>query len=172
MTEEEIRAVLAAAMGYDNRRPGELNVVAWQEASEIGRWTLGEAVEAVHQHYAVSTNFLMPAHITERIRNERRHAPLPAERQIETAPPASDERRAEFMAQIAQIGRLPAEETQKSSPSDRERRVACPHEPCKAGVGRPCGRRVTRPGVHQGEFREIAGYHPSRIEAVKRQEQA
>ena len=68
LTEEEVRAVLAAAMGYDNRRPGDLNVAAWREASDIGRWTLGEAVEAVHQHYARQRDFLMPADVTEFVR--------------------------------------------------------------------------------------------------------
>lgn len=161
MNDDEVRALLAVAMGYDNRRPGDLNVAAWREASERGRWTLGEAVNAVHEHYAVSHDFLMPAHVTDRVRAERRHAPMPAERQLEVAPPASDELRDEFMRQIAEIGRFP-DEPKKTSRSDPARRVRCPHEPCGAAPGRPCGRRVVR-GAHQGEFHEIDGYHDSRV---------
>lgn len=164
MNEDEVRALLAVAMGYDNRRPGDLNVAAWREASERGRWTLGEAVNAAHEHYAVSSDFLMPAHITDRIRAERRHAPLPAERQIETAPPAEQER---IRSAVAEIAANLGWSMRGTHSRDPERRVRCPHEPCSAGIGRPCGRRIVRQGAHQGEWRELDSYHPSRIEAAK-----
>ncbi len=165
LTEEEVRAVLAAAMGYDNRRPGDLNVAAWREASDIGRWTLGEAVEAVHQHYARQRDFLMPADVTEFVRTKRRHAPLPAERQIATAPPAGPQTVRSVMRELGEAMGW----RQRSTHDDPELKIRCPHPPCRAGVGRPCGRRVSR-GVHQGEFKALQGYHDSRREAAQRQE--
>lgn len=68
MTEPEVRRLLAAAMAYDNRKPGEANIAAWTEAANRGRWTFDDALEAVHEHYARSSVFLMPAHITKAIR--------------------------------------------------------------------------------------------------------
>lgn len=165
MNEDEVRALLAVAMGYDNRRPGDLNVAAWREASERGRWTLGEAVNAAHEHYAVSSDFLMPAHITDRIKAERRHAPLPAERQIEMAPPAEVSRIRQVVQEVADQLGWSQRTTAKSDP---ELKVRCPHDPCQAGIGRPCGRRVVRKGPHQGEWHPLAGYHPSRTQAVVR----
>jgi hypothetical protein len=72
LNDNQVAALLAVAGGYDNRRPGELNVHAWGEASERSHWSLDEAVEAMHQHYATSTDFAMPAHITKIIRATRR----------------------------------------------------------------------------------------------------
>ncbi|MCG3757384.1 hypothetical protein [Amycolatopsis sp. Poz14] len=166
LTDEQIRAVLAAAMGYDNRRPGDLNVAAWREASQVGRWTLGEAVEAVHQHYATQTDFLMPGHVTQRIKAARRTAPLPAERQLPTAPPAEPER---VRAAVAEIGARLGWPERNTTASDPELSVVCPHERCRAGKHRPCGYRLTR-GAHAGEWRPIRGYHPSRTKAAQQKE--
>lgn len=73
MTEQEIKLLLAAAMHYDNRNPGHSAVLAWQEAANRARWTFNTALNALHEHYAESTDFLMPGHITTRIRRDRRH---------------------------------------------------------------------------------------------------
>lgn len=84
LDDSQIKIVLAAAMSYDNRKlPGVANRAAWVEAARRANWTLDAAVEAVHQHYAVNTEFLMPGHITQLIRAERRQpapfaAPPPA----------------------------------------------------------------------------------------------
>lgn len=86
-----IRALLAVAMGYDNRRPGDLNVVAWREAASRARWTFDAALEAIHQHYAESTEFLMPAHITQRVKAMRARPPVHAA--LPAAEPASPETR-------------------------------------------------------------------------------
>lgn len=69
----QITALLAVAGGYDNRRPGELNIRSWQEASDRGHWSLDEATEAIHQHYALATEFAMPGHITTIVKTTRRH---------------------------------------------------------------------------------------------------
>lgn len=79
LTDPEVKIVLAAAMSYDNRKlPGVANRAAWAESARRASWTLEAAVEAVHQHYATSTEFLMPGHITALIRAERRQ-PAPFE---------------------------------------------------------------------------------------------
>ncbi|MGH8881976.1 MAG: hypothetical protein ACRD0P_32280, partial [Stackebrandtia sp.] len=60
--------------GYDNRKLGSrLTETAWLQAATRGRWTI---IEAVHAHYAEHTAFLMPAHITERIRAARQDAAM------------------------------------------------------------------------------------------------
>jgi len=96
LTDDQVRALLAVAMGYDNRRPGKLNIAAWTEAAARGRWNFDDAVEAIHAHYAESTEFLMPAHITKRIRagagQPPRHVALPP------AQPASIEHRNRMIA--------------------------------------------------------------------------
>lgn len=105
MTEDEIRGLLAAAMAYDNRRPGDANVAAWMEAAVRAKWTFREALDAVHAHYATSTVFLMPGHITERLRVERRQpAPYTA---LLPAEPASDETRARMKDLIGEHFALP-----------------------------------------------------------------
>jgi hypothetical protein len=109
MNEQEVRAVLATAMAYDNRKPGEANIAAWMEAASRGRWTFEAALEAVHQHYATSTQFLMPGHITAVVR-ARMQLPAPASEavaEIEAAAPASEEVRRRFAALIGQTFKLP-----------------------------------------------------------------
>lgn len=95
MTENEIRALLATCMAYDNRRqPGAANIAAWLEAAHRANWTFDAAVDAIHGHYAESPDFLMPGHITARLRAARqgpaRYVALPR------AEPASEEIRKQF----------------------------------------------------------------------------
>jgi hypothetical protein len=71
MTDQEIRTLLAAAMAYDNRKAGDANVLAWSEVADRARWDFDDALDAVHAHYAQSTEFLMPAHITAWVRSIR-----------------------------------------------------------------------------------------------------
>lgn len=73
LSEADVKRLLVAAMAYDNRRPGEAATAAWMDAAHRGRWTFGEALEAIKAHYAESTEFLMPAHITARLRQNRRY---------------------------------------------------------------------------------------------------
>jgi hypothetical protein len=98
VTEHEIRQLLAVAMAYDNRKPGAATIAAWTEAAHRGHWTFPAALNAIHAHYAESTDFLMPGHITARIRNQRPLAPLAADVLQITGPrPASDETRSRAM---------------------------------------------------------------------------
>jgi hypothetical protein len=110
MTEDEVRLVLATAMAYDNRKPGKAALLAWTEAANRAGWTLEEAQDAVKEHYATSTAFLMPGHITLLIDARRNPArpSLPADSvpvknvlPAVQAPPASDEARAAAKALLA-----------------------------------------------------------------------
>lgn len=108
MTEQEIRQLLAVAMAYDNRKPGDMNVMAWTEAANRGRWSFEAALEAIHAHYAQSTDFLMPAHITTLIRHAMRQ-PAPF-KELPPVEPASEETRArvmELVREVADKTRLP-----------------------------------------------------------------
>lgn len=87
LTDPEVRLLLGHAMAYDNRKvPGDANRAAWAEAARRANWTLPAAIEALHQHYATSSEFVMPGHITALIRAERRQPapfePLPPRPQL------------------------------------------------------------------------------------------
>lgn len=102
LSEQNIKKLLAVVMAYDNRKPGAMSVLAWGEAARRGRWTFDAALEAVHQHYATSTEFLMPAHLTTLIR-ARMRAPQPVSEAVaylEAASPASEETRRRAMEEI------------------------------------------------------------------------
>lgn len=165
MTEQEIRALYATATAYDNRRPSEANITAWWQQAERNHWTFADALEAIHQHHAESTEYLMPAHITAIIKARKSQPrPVAETRQIEAAPPAAPER---ISAIVREVGtRLGWRGTDDGS--DDDYRVAltteCPW--CHAGPSRPCTVRVTR-GVHQGEYRPMSHPHPSRVDIAK-----
>lgn len=154
MTRDEVLDLLSVAIAYDNRRPDEAQVVAWEEAARRGRWTFGEAREALLDHYARTTDFVMPGHITEALR-VRRSAPPPARAALPAAPPASRERVAAVVAAVGkQLG--------WDGPEPDERRAIlahpCPH--CRALPGAPC----TRPSTHGSVA--LSGFHPSRAAAT------
>lgn len=162
MTEREIRAVYAVAMAYDNRRLSEANITAWWEQARRNRWTFDEAREAVHEHFATSTDFLMPAHITAIIRNRRsKPESAAAVRELPATPLADPERIGRLLGQLsAKLGwRRPAK--------DPARQVECPY--CHAAPHRPCTRLATT-GSHRGEYIPITGVHPSRQELADQME--
>ncbi|WP_348240627.1 hypothetical protein, partial [Salmonella enterica] len=68
---DEVVDLQSGISAYDNRKPNPAAVLAWGTADELGRWTLPEAVAAVHAHFAESTDYLMPAHITTRVKATR-----------------------------------------------------------------------------------------------------
>ncbi|ALG06835.1 hypothetical protein [Kibdelosporangium phytohabitans] len=108
MTEDEIRALLAVAMSYDNRRPGDANVAAWQESAARAKWTFPEAVNAIKDYYTNTTDprpFVMPSHVTAALRQGRRQpAPYTA---IESASPASEEHKQRMKALIGDHFAMP-----------------------------------------------------------------
>ncbi|MBF6358095.1 hypothetical protein IU449_26730 [Nocardia higoensis] len=72
MTRDEVVALLTIANIYDDRKPSETLVIAWSEAAQRAHWTFHTAKEAIHNHYAETSDRIMPGHITERIRRTRR----------------------------------------------------------------------------------------------------
>lgn len=76
MTQNEIIDLLTAASAYDNRNASKAAVLAWSKSAELGRWTINEALDAIHAHYAESTTYLMPAHVTQWIRAQRQDAAM------------------------------------------------------------------------------------------------
>lgn len=162
LTDDEVRALWVVIMSFDHRpNLGQLDLAAWSAASDLGRWTLGEARDAVVAHFTHETDYLKPGHITQRIKHKRQTLPRPGELQIEQAPPADDTR---IRAAVAEVARNLGWTRTPTQHTDAELEHVCPH--CGAGKNRPCGRRVTR-GAHQGEIRPLAGYHDSRTQATK-----
>lgn len=136
LTRPEMVNLLTAASAYDNRQPNPAAVMAWGKASEIGRWTFDEALEALHAHYAETTDFVMPGHITARIRVERQDRAMRAEaRQLEETPtnPAAAERIQQIITEVAeQMGW-----TEPGTPrTGFALKVRCPH--CGAAEGKRC----------------------------------
>lgn len=105
MTRNEILDLLSAVTAYDNREPTEALLAAWSAAAQIARWTFVEALAAVHHHYATSTDYLMPGHVTHWIRAHRPPAAVaePDGPQQLEQPPASDETRRRVMELVREI---------------------------------------------------------------------
>jgi hypothetical protein len=158
MTEEQIRALLAVAMAYDNRRPGDAALAAWTEAATRGRWTFRAALDALHAHYAETTVWVMPGHITARLNADRRQPPpTDAIAELPAGPPTGPET---FHAIIGQLAQRLGWTRGTTTPEDtRLLAVDCPH--CHAGPGRPCSRLATR-GPRRGQHVPLSGVHPSR----------
>lgn len=156
LSEREVKLVLAAAMAYDNRDPGQGNVAAWSEAARRGRWTLPEALEAVHQYYATETAWLMPGHVAQAIRTARQDAAMRAPQ--EPAPdPLGEARLAELTAGAFRA--ITDGEDAGASNGARRRGLSRPCSYCCARPGEPCTRR----GL-VGRVR-LAKVHPARLEA-------
>lgn len=112
LARDQVVELLQVAATYDRRTIGDTDVVAWAHAAKHGRWAVHfrdgngpwvwsnhVAVEAIRHHYATSTAYLMPGHVTEYVRNWRRDVP-PAEPQLNPAPPAAEETRRKAMSEM------------------------------------------------------------------------
>ena len=124
LTEQQVRSLLATAMAYDNRKPGEANIAAWLEAANRGRWTFEAALEAIHAHYVASTDFLMPAHITAALRAKSRQPTPFAE--LEASQPASPEHAERMSALIRDRFAMPkpTDDRPRSVSDDEARETA------------------------------------------------
>lgn len=122
MTETEVRALLAAAVAYDNRRPSKANITAWEEAANRARWTFQAALDAIHDHYAESTAFLMPGHVTARIAENRERAGTwpPPYAALPAAAPADDTTRRRIMAMVGNRFRAGTHRERKPAPRTAE----------------------------------------------------
>lgn len=100
LTRNQIIDLLTAITAYDRRTIGEGDIAAWTEAARRAAWTYPDALDAIHAHHAHNPRWIMPGHITEHIRLQRRQ-PAPARAVLAlTQPAATAARRAHFMAQI------------------------------------------------------------------------
>jgi hypothetical protein len=160
MTRDQVVDLLTAISAYDNRKPNPAAVLAWGKAAELGRWTLPEALEAVHGHFSEDPAYLMPAHVTARVKAARQDRALRDEALAIEAGPVHPEVAARVEKVVAEIA--------AGMGWDRENRgskfglqVVCPH--CGAGLGAKC----TQPKTGQ-TLRESA-MHPARAEAIAQQ---
>lgn len=165
LTQEQVAALMAVAMAYDNRNPGEANLMAWTEAAERARWRFAPAREAIHAHYAESSKFIMPGDITQRLKVESRFPPRygeepPAELEEARPDPAGRDRVRQIVSALADRMGWP----RKPSQDDPALDVECPF--CHAAPRRPCARLATR-GAHRGEYVPLSKSHPSRVELAE-----
>ncbi|MBE7193765.1 MAG: hypothetical protein INR66_14935 [Gordonia polyisoprenivorans] len=103
MNRNEVIDLLTVASAYDRRTIGEGDVKAWGTAAERAHWVFVKAVDAIHDHYANTAQWLMPGHITERIRLASRQPAAADDVLALEQQPASEERRAEVMAMVRKI---------------------------------------------------------------------
>lgn len=148
--------LVSTIIAYDNREDSDSVILAWREAGERARWTLPEALDAVHSHFAESTGWIMPGHVTERIRATRRALAARDQAAIEAAPDAaSPERFRAIIAAIASKLGMPGDDE-----SDAARReVACPW--CHVQAGERCVNR------HTGKILTKTACHDQRREAYR-----
>lgn len=160
LTELQVRALLAAAMSYDNRKqPGQANVTAWCESAARARWTFDAALEAIKAHYTEEATFVMPGHITARIR-KMRQSPAAVQRLAIEAPPAEPERIRFIVGTLAKMlgWQKPAPSTAETLP------VQCPY--CHSLPGKPCVRIIGR-GHRRGQYAKLDNPHQSRVDLMK-----
>jgi hypothetical protein len=160
LTHDEVVDLLTAISAYDNRKPNPASILAWGKAAEIGRWTFREALDAVHKHFAENTDYLMPAHVGNRIRDARQDRALREAGQEMLTAANADTRVLEAATQLARRLAIPE---QFRPNANQALRVKCPH--CDASVNQAC----TRPG--RGGLRECPP-HPSRVELAAREDVA
>jgi hypothetical protein len=72
MTLAEIAKLLGLIAGFDRRTTGPADDLAWLAVAEAAGWTYPLAERAVVEHFAHSTEWLKPAHITQRIDEAKR----------------------------------------------------------------------------------------------------
>jgi hypothetical protein len=158
MTHDQVVDLLTAIAAYDNRKANPAAVLAWGKAAELGRWTFPEALAAVHAHFAENPDYLMPAHITARVKAARQDQAMRDEAlALEAAP--TDPAAAARIQQI--VGELAQHMGWSEGHRDREGfalRVACPH--CHAAPGVRC----TSPST--GKPLKESPCHPSRAEQL------
>ncbi|MGH3825956.1 MAG: zinc finger domain-containing protein [Pseudonocardiaceae bacterium] len=138
MTRSEIVKILQIAAAYDNRIATDAAVHAWGDTAQRCRWAYPEAAEAVKAHYAESTEYLMPAHITDRIRAQRQDTAM--RNPIDPPDRTGQRRLAELITGAFQ-----------AIPDDwRDDALSRPCPSCAAQPGTPCtrespeGRAATR----------------------------
>lgn len=72
MTAAEVTKLLSLIASLDGRTTGPTDDLVWFAVAEAAGWTYPLAERAVIEHFAHSTEWLKPAHITQRIDEARR----------------------------------------------------------------------------------------------------
>lgn len=158
MSQNEVVDLLTAISAYDNRKANPASVLAWGKAAELGRWTLAEALDAVHAHFSENPDYLMPAHVTTRVKAARQDRAMRDEAlALEAAPqdPAVAERIRRICDDLAQTMGWTDDGHGRSGFALR---VPCPH--CHVGEGERCVVPATGKPMREGPC------HPSRAEAL------
>jgi hypothetical protein len=69
---DDVVDVLTAAAAFDRRKVGQSDVTAWQVAlAASGVTSKADAIRAVSEHYAATADYLIPAHVADRVRAMR-----------------------------------------------------------------------------------------------------
>jgi hypothetical protein len=66
---KETGLLLARCASYDRRKVGDVDVIAWLQV--LGDLPFADCEQAVIGHYADSTEWIMPAHVRQRVRELR-----------------------------------------------------------------------------------------------------
>lgn len=166
MTRDELVSLLSIAAAYDGRTLGESDVAAWGDAAERGRWTYAQSQDAVKAHYAESTAWLMPGHVTERIRAERSEPPRSHALPQATPTAANREHTDRCVSWLED--RL-AENESSPSPEDRHQAYAIPCPQCGAKANRSCW-QTTWNGTPLARGKTMSEPHRDRLKAAQTQE--
>lgn len=148
-------SLLALAVSYDNRKPSEAHIAAWQEASVRGRWTYTEARDAILDHFANETAYLTPGHVTQRIKAARSSPPPMRQLEGPKTIPAAPERIREIISALARTLGWTNRTAEHPAMS-----IQCGH--CGAAPHRPCARQLAR-GHRRGRWVAIRTIHDARI---------
>jgi hypothetical protein len=76
MDAEETGRVLAKCASYDRRKTGDAVTIAWYQV--LGDLRYDDCIAAVIAHYAETADWIMPAHIRQRVREARNQRILDA----------------------------------------------------------------------------------------------
>lgn len=169
LTRDQVIDLLTCAAAYDKRTIGEADIAAWTLA--IGDLPFGDAQAAIISHYSEGTDWLMPAHVRQRVKlarelNIARHPIPPPPAHLADTPPAYRDELQNNVSRLAdgmQVPKRPA--LGSGAPPSAEynqvrgihrdpirvasKQVRCPWETCKAPIGSACttsnGRPLDRP---------------------------
>src|SRR5258706_4503848 len=150
LTNEQTIDLLTAVSAYDGRKANRATVMAWREAGERARWTFPEALDAIHEYFTESSEWIMPAHITTRIRTARNDRAMREQAAIEAAPDAAGVERVHAMvaAISARVG-MPTDDEADAA----RREVRCPwcgSQPGERCVNHATGKPLKRTACHDG----------------------
>jgi hypothetical protein len=70
MNAEQAGQVLAKCASYDRRKTGDADTIAWYQV--LGDLAYDDCIAAVIAHYGETTDWIMPAHIRNRVKEIRK----------------------------------------------------------------------------------------------------